>query len=106
MSRIELTPLESVARDVPGLEVTVGWDRPLATYFAIVSREGDPVDEDAEDEGDSVLLWLGTTYGEILDPATIIAAVERYAILPNDLADRLAADRTSEGTRPRATWMI
>lgn len=105
MSRIPLTPLDSAAREVPGLEVAVGWDRPLATYFAIVSREDEPGDEDAKDDGDPVLLWLGTTYGEILDPASIIAAVARFAILPDDLADRLAADRASEGARPRSTWM-
>src|SRR3546814_6221131 len=45
MSRIPLTPLDSAAREVPGLEVAVGWARPLATYFAIVSGEDEPGDE-------------------------------------------------------------
>lgn len=103
MSRIPLTPLDSAAREVSRLEVAVGWDRPLATYFAIVSRKDEPGDED---DGHPVLLWLGTTYGEILDPASIIAAVARFAILPDDLADRLAADRASEGARPRSAWMM
>jgi hypothetical protein len=95
MSRISLTSLESAARETPGLEVTVGWDRPLATYFAIVSREDEPADKNDADDADPVLL----------DPAPIIAAIGRFAILPDDLADRLAADRASEGARPRATWM-
>src|SRR3546814_12595709 len=103
MSRSPLTPLDSAAREVPGLEVAVGWDRPLATYFAIVSGEDEPGDEDAEDDADPVLLWLGTTYGEILDPASIISAVARFAILPDDLAHRPAADRAPAGELGKAS---
>src|SRR3546814_2269386 len=77
----------------------------LFPYTTLFRSEDEPGDEDAEDDADPVLLWLGTTYGEILDPASIIAAVARFAILPDDLADRLAADRASEGARPRSTWM-
>src|SRR3546814_13529424 len=77
MSRIPLTPLDSAAREVPGLEVAVGWDRPLATYFAIVSGEDEPGDEDDEDDADPVPLWPGTTYGDILDPTATHAALPR-----------------------------
>src|SRR3546814_14646762 len=91
MSRIPLTPLDSAAREVPGLEVAVGWDRPLATYFAIVSGEDEPGDEDAEDDADPVMLWLGLTYGETLAPASIIAAISSFAKIGR------ASGRTSGG---------
>ena len=44
------------ARD-PNLTIVVGWDNPLATYFAQVARPEDP---DREDD-DPILLWVGAT---------------------------------------------
>lgn len=74
-----------------GLEIFVGWDRPLETYFATVLRPGD--------EDDETVVWTGTRIGEITDSARIVAAIEAYAEVPADLCSRLEADRlASVGT--------
>lgn len=99
MSRHELTP----RREHPGIEVALGWDPPLATYFAIVSRTDDAA---VEDDHDPVLLWIGTAYGEIDDAAIIVDAVRPYTETPEGLADILQDDLSREGTRPRSPWII
>lgn len=84
MSRHELTPLD------PNHRVTVGWDRPLGSFFAIV----------VADEDDDPLLWLGGTPGEIVDPKKMLAKVAAFAVVPAELVDFLLADQAEEGTRP------
>jgi hypothetical protein len=70
-----------------GHEIVIGWDRPLATFFAMVRT------------GDDLPLWVGCTYGEILDPSRVIALVRPYALIPDDLDQRLRADMAREGSR-------
>ena len=85
MSRHELDPLN------PMHEVTVGWDPPLASYFAQV------LDTAADEESDArEVLWIGTGFREVLSPAAVIAAVAPFATVPDDLPGQLARDRLAD----------
>ncbi|MDF0490429.1 hypothetical protein PX554_20065 [Sphingomonas sp. H39-1-10] len=100
MSRHELAPSsDAIARDGT-LSVAIGWDPPLATYFAIVRRE----DEDVDDEA-AILLWIGTGYEEIREPEPALEAIRPFASFDDDFARALRADRLREGSRPRAPWV-
>ncbi|RIA46193.1 hypothetical protein DFR49_0726 [Hephaestia caeni] len=97
MSRYELDPLSEAVADHGALSIAIGWDAPLNTYFAMVLRDGDDVDDEHRD-----LLWIGTRYGEIADPDAAIEALRPYAVIRNGLAAELTADRLQEGSRPRS----
>ncbi len=85
MSRHELDPLNPVH------EVTVGWDLPMETYFAqVFDTEGD------EENGTYEVLWIGTDFREVLNPASVVAAVAPFASLPADLLGQLARDRRAD----------
>jgi hypothetical protein len=80
-----------------GLEVVVGWDPPLNTYFAQAwDRRLDEEDPAAE------LLWIGCTPREIRDPQQVCDAVSVWAPIPAGLAATLYADAEST-TAPNAT---
>ena len=82
MSRHELDALN------PAHEVVVGWDPGLATFFAQV------LDTAADEESDAYeVLWIGTGFREVLNPATVVAAVAPFASVPADLPGQLARDR-------------
>lgn len=97
MSRHELEP--SVNIDPLPRSVAIGWDPPLATFFAIVSRPGEG---DGEDE---IFLWIGTDYAEVPEVDAIINAVRPYAVIPDNLRSILENDRLNEGSRPRPPWL-
>ena len=86
MSRHDLDPLDPVH------EVVAGWDPPLHTFFAQVF-------DTAADERSSayVVLWIGTRFHKVPDPATVIAAVAPFAAVPAGLLDQLARDRRTDG---------
>ena len=85
MSRHDLTPFD------PGHEVIVGWDPPLQTFFAQV------LDAFDAEEGDAyTVVWIGTGLHEMLNPATVIAAVAPFASVPADLLAQLARDRRAD----------
>lgn len=85
MSRHHLDPRPE-APDV--LRGTVGWDRPLQTFFAqIFTRSQDPDDEEG-----TVFIWHGTEPGELPDAEAALAIVRPYVIVPTDLAERLTAE--------------
>lgn len=97
MSRHSLQPL-------PGrgaiYEVAIGWDRPLATYFVIVfgtPETDDDEDFDQSDDGSELLpiFWEGTAPGALATPEAAIALAAAYAVIPDGLAARLAADRAA-----------
>lgn len=69
------------------LRATIGWDRPLQTFFAQVFF----ATEDEPEEGEA-LIWVGTAPGELLTPEAAIAIVEPHAIVPADLAAKLEAE--------------
>lgn len=84
MSRHDLQPKVDQPHVV---RATVGWDRPLQTFFAQVFF----VTQDEPEEG-KPLIWIGTEPGALLTPEAAIAIVEPHAIVPEDLAAKLAAE--------------
>ena len=84
MSRHELQPKAS---DPNVARATVGWDRPLQTFFAQVFFRTADEPEDGE-----ALIWRGTEPGEVPTAAAAIAIVAPYAEIPDGLAGLLTAD--------------
>ena len=71
----------------PALTVIVGWDNPLATFFAQVF---DPsIEEDAEAD----LLWTGTVLQKIATVAALQAQLAGWATIPPAIVDRLTHDQ-------------
>ncbi len=85
MSRYELEPRDNA--DSP-LEIAIGWDRPLNTYFVQVL---DPTHD--EEEPGFEILWRGTSFGEILSVDEAIALIVPWAEIPIDLRTILILDR-------------
>ena len=85
MSRHELTSRDNANRH---LEITIGWDRPLNTYFVQVL---DPTRD--EEEPGFEILWRGTSFGEILSTDDAIALVAPWAEISADLQALLILDR-------------
>ena len=78
MSRHVLRPVN------PAHSVTVGWDRPLRTFFAQV------IDETADEDSDGwTVLWIGCTYEEVPRPELAVKAVEGYAMISPELVQEL-----------------
>ena len=80
-------------------DVSIGWDRPLQTFFVQVFR----LDPEMEGE-ETAFIWEGTAPGELKTAGAAIAIAAPYADLPADLAailetDRLRTLRTSDGER-------
>ena len=75
------------------LEIAVGWDQPLRTYFAVVSAK----------HTDVPVLWLGTRYHEIADPQSVIHAVHPHAPAFDEQAlhSQLLTDRHEESVLDR-----
>ncbi len=84
MSRHDLTP----KADQPYIvRATVGWDRPLQTFFAQVFFRT----EDEPDEGEASI-WVGTEPGELITAEAAIAIVAPYADVPAGLAEQLTEE--------------
>lgn len=85
MSRHDLQPFD------PTHDVVVGWDPPLHTFFAqVLDTKTDEADDNYE------VVWIGTSYGEVLDPAVAIAAVRPFATISDDLCHTLQDDRMTQ----------
>lgn len=69
-----------------GLEVVVGWDPPLNTFFAQVFAGGSDVDDPTE------LLWVGCSPREIHNVEQVRSAVAPWVPLPEGVARALYAD--------------
>ena len=69
--------------------VTIGWDRPLATFFVQVSLK--TVSGLGDDT--TVPLWRGTSRGELPTAAAAIEIAAPYADLPTPLGAILEMDR-------------
>lgn len=78
----------------PGVEVVVGWDPPLATFFAQVIRQGPAAAADDE-EDDDVLLWVGTAPGDIAEPEGLRGPLAPWAELDDATVAALRADRAA-----------
>lgn len=85
MSRYEIP-----ARD-PGLSAAVGWDNPLQSYFAQVSRQ-----EERDDEEDNMLLWVGAAPREVVTVEDLARHLAPFADLAPEMAERLRADRVAK----------
>jgi hypothetical protein len=88
MSRHQLQPLPEVG----ALEIAIGWDGPLGTFYAQV------LDTAAEEE-DQELLWDGTDPYQYPEPGPLIDLLRRYAEIPDGLADDLKQEADSIGDR-------
>lgn len=88
MSRHELTPVAGRQ----GIEVALGWDPPLSTYFAIV-RFGDDLVGSDDADADPILVWIGTSYAEIRSSSVVIDAARDFARIPAGLQETLRSDR-------------
>ena len=78
--------------DFPGKgvanSVTIGWDRPLATFFVQVMQPHPRIDGE-----EAIFIWRGTAPGELPTAAAAIALAADYADLPDDLGAILETDR-------------
>jgi hypothetical protein len=85
----------------PGCErctVQVGWN-PHRTLFCTVADFDFDADTDPGNPPDFLDLGL---MEDVFDPAVIVAAVEPYAVIPDDLIERLRADMAARPVRHRA----
>lgn len=73
----------------PELVVWVGWDPPLSTFFLQVEPPGGV-------DGDGLVLWLGTDWGEIETAAEVVARLREWADVPCDLERQLERDRCND----------
>ncbi|MGW0245525.1 hypothetical protein ACWDYH_02685 [Nocardia goodfellowii] len=85
MSRIRLQPTDNHADRT--IDVYIGWEPALKTYYAQVF---DGIDADGEE---IMSVDLGNDPHEISTPDAAIEAVKPYAEVPDDLYERLVADR-------------
>ena len=74
----------------PGMTVVVGWDNPLGTFFAQVTREIDP-----DDDSDPIVFWTGGSYGEVQRAEDLVAPLALYAALTPEMVAQLRADRAA-----------
>lgn len=79
-------------------EITVGWDRPLRTFFAHVHdrdilRRID-AEEISEDDEDPIILWVGGKHGECPTVEELAQRLEPYADIPAEIRAVLAEDKT------------
>jgi hypothetical protein len=92
MSRHEIEPFAK------RFEVTVGWDRPMNTFFAQV-EDRELTDEDS----DPVIVWVGTSHSEILQPEALQHHIARFVTIPQEIIDTLHADRSATMDRRDST---
>ena len=83
MSRYE------VLNEETDILVVVGWDEPLATYFAQV---WEVCSLELDDSDDAPLLWVGCRAGEIRSVRHLERVIEPYATLPEDFRSQLTRD--------------
>jgi len=72
-------------------EITIGWDRPLNSYFAQVHD----LEVSDDDESDPVVVWVGATHSEILTPEALQLHIARYATIPDEIMQTLRDDRVA-----------
>lgn len=78
-------------------EATIGWDRPLATFFF----QAFAPQVDGEDH---IIEWCGTEPGELPTPEAAIAIASAFAIVPDELAATLHADRAATSDQVDSPW--
>jgi len=88
----------TIPAHAPGMTVVVGWDNPLGTFFAQVSR-----DHVIEDETDPVVFWTGGQFGEVQRAEELVALLAPYAKLTPEMVEQLRADRAACADRGPTT---
>ncbi len=98
-----------IPASIPDVTVVVGWDNPLSTFFAQVTRV-----QDDDDPRDPVLLWVGSVPSEVLRAEDMAAPLAPYAALSEAHLAQLRADRVADldraptplqlAMRGRASW--
>lgn len=78
-------------------EATIGWDRPLASFFF----QAFAPQVDGEDH---IIEWCGTEPGELPTPEAAIAIASAFAIVPDELAATLHADRAATFDQVDSSW--
>jgi len=78
----------------PGFTVVVGWDNPMSTFFAQVTRI-----QDAEDDSDPVVLWLGGFSGEVRRAEDLVQPLRPFADLTAEHIAQLRANRAAQADR-------
>jgi len=84
----------SLPAHLAGIEVSVGWDNPLGTFFAQVLRI-----QELDDPRDPVILWIGTEPREIRTPEKLIPVLAPYAEVTEKDLIRLRSDQASDADR-------
>jgi hypothetical protein len=80
-----------------GRETTVGWDPPLATFFAMAM---DPPTSSDPDDDPIEVFWHGCTPYELPTIGDLARALARHGVeLPVGIARQLAEDHAAEGQR-------
>jgi len=85
----------------PALTVIVGWDNPLATFFAEV------VDPSIEEDEEAYLLWIGTALQAIPTVAALQAQLAGWATLPPVIVAHLSRDQqAATPPTPLQRWAL
>ena len=85
----------------PRLTVVVGWDNPLATFFAQV------VSPAIEEDDDAVILWIGTAPQAIPTVAALQAQLAGWATLPAALVAQLTREQqAATPPTPLQRWAL
>jgi hypothetical protein len=87
MSRYHITPHTDNS-----LEVVVGWDAPLSTYFANVIKPVPPNTPLDSELDDTIVLVLGTRPDQYLMIEDLQKDLKGYAKIPPDIADAMRRD--------------
>jgi len=77
----------------PEHRAVVGWDSPLASFFAEIIDQRIEIaiehGELSEDDADPMLLWIGATLGEIHTLEELQRAIASFATIPKDVVEQL-----------------
>jgi hypothetical protein len=77
-------------------QIVVGWDSPLASFFAEVIDQNLEAaiarGECSEEEVEPMLLWVGAIPGEIPTLEQLQAVIAPFAVIPNDTIAQLQSD--------------
>jgi hypothetical protein len=77
----------SISAQDPRFTAVVGWDNPLATFFAQI------FDPSIEDDDEAYVLWIGTAPHAISTVAALQAQLAGWATIPAAIAAHLTWDQ-------------
>lgn len=83
--------IETLARQ--DVEVVVGWDQPLQTYFGVV------YDKAKKGTDNDLLLWVGTQHCELYEIDQLAHAMREYVTLEPQMRAKLYGDKDSDRVR-------